>query len=60
MSLIRRLKRKKRAERKETEPLDPIAPETLDERMTPMWRRLFPWDFPGQYRNWTWTKKGPK
>jgi hypothetical protein len=51
VTLRRRLKRQKRDKRQKPDPLEPLAPETLDRFSTP-WKRLFPFDFPGQLGDW--------
>jgi hypothetical protein len=51
VTLSRRLKRQKRDKRQKPDPLEPLAPETLDRVSTP-WKRLFPFDFPGQLGDW--------
>jgi hypothetical protein len=61
MTLGRRLKRRKRekgiASGDEKQPdkagaSDPLTPENLANAVSPF-RRIFPWDFPGQNADWT-------
>jgi hypothetical protein len=52
--LKRRLKRAKREKPEERESFEPLAPENLGDALNP-WKRIFPFDFPGQ--NGDWTKK---
>lgn len=60
MSLKRSLKRQKLKEekplREKTEGSDPLDPDALSNAATP-WRRIFPWDFPGQLGDWSKKKR---
>lgn len=47
----RRLKRKKRDKLEKEAPHQPLAPENLEDRLNPF-KRLFPWNFPGQIGDW--------
>ena len=51
MSFSRRLKRERRLKPQKEEPTEPITAEELDRRISPF-KRLFPWDFPGQVGDW--------
>ena len=51
MTLTRRLKRQKRDKPQKPDAFEPLAPETLDRVSTP-WKRMFPFDFPGQLGDW--------
>ncbi len=53
----RRLNRKKRDDREKEAPPELLAPESLDDRLNPF-KRLFPWNFPGQIADWP--KKRPR
>jgi hypothetical protein len=52
VTLSRRLKRQKRDKRQKSDPIEPLAPETLDRVSSSPWKRLFPFDFPGQLGDW--------
>jgi hypothetical protein len=53
MGLRRRLKREKREKRQKPEASESLAPETLGDVASGPWKRIFPWDLPGQQGDWT-------
>jgi hypothetical protein len=59
--MSRRVKRDKRVKGKKREDLDSpdaaLTPENLGNAASPF-KRIFPWDFPGQ--NGDWVKKDPR
>jgi hypothetical protein len=51
MTFRRRLKRERRLKPQKGEQTEPIGLEELEDRTNPF-KRLFPWDFPGQVGDW--------
>jgi hypothetical protein len=64
VTLSRRLKRQKGGKRQrgdkrqKPESAEPLEPETLDRVSTP-WKRLFPFNFPGQLGDWLKNRMQP-
>jgi hypothetical protein len=57
MTLTRRIRRDRRDKPENPQYEDGLSPEELANRLSPF-RRIFPWDFPGQIGDWL--RKRPK